>query len=111
MVAFILELAFLLGIAIVIILNRNDLLEKYMKSQQERYGLNTRKLNNYVLDDNQYKYKTVKGELGAKIINRIVAFILAGFFIYFAIPYVRDIPQLVTWNLEYTNGRAYTIKT
>ncbi|SHH92320.1 hypothetical protein [Clostridium grantii] len=106
-ISFIVEVTFLLGIALILILNSDDFLEKWLES---RVGTPKKNFNNYIFDDSKYSYQKTKGELGVKIANKIVAYGFAAFFIYFAIPYVKDIPQLVTGNIEYTKWRVYSVE-
>ncbi|SHI07309.1 hypothetical protein [Clostridium grantii] len=104
-IAFSLELSFYLGMALLLIVNRNNFLQRaegYMFGSYYR-GFVPR--NSY---DSGLQYEESKWRRAMKILDTIAACCAAIMFIYFSIPYLKDIPQLVTKNLEYTDINIYS---
>lgn len=101
-IAFILELVLFLGGAISLIFISDIFLVKYLK---KKYRYRRKSIDKYILDDSGLNNKIIKSKIFKIFLN-----CFAVVCIYLAIPYVRDIPQLVTGNLEYINGRIHSIE-
>lgn len=86
-IAFVLELAFFIGIAVLLIFMGDNFIVRYFR---KRHRTHRKRSDNYfLLDDSELNYKKSKWKIISKKIDNIFLFCLVIFFIYLVIPYDR----------------------